>query len=164
MLLTHRVPTFTTPVRRRATFADPFVHSLARSAFGLHSSPQPSGPAVDGRWTDEGYTLTVDLPGVDDDAVAVSVAGRTLTIEVAVDEESWTQRLRLAQSLDAEAVSAHYRNGRLTVTIPRSAEPEARRIELDTSAPAVVETPAIDAADGDAQASDDGDADDTSNG
>ena len=47
----------------------------------------------------------------------MSVAGRTLTITVAGEGDStWTRRLRLAQTLDPEQVSARYVNGRLTVT------------------------------------------------
>lgn len=102
-------------------------------------------PQVHGAWADDGYQLRVDLPGIPESAVHVSVAGRTLAIEVDVDASRgdeqrqlrWSERLRLPQTLDPEQVAAHYRDGRLTVAIGRTAQPEARTIAIDTSAPAV---------------------------
>jgi HSP20 family molecular chaperone IbpA len=90
-------------------------------------------PAVAGRWADGVYELTADLPGVPQDAVAVSVAGRTLSIDVATDELTWTERIRLPQTLDAEQVSARYVDGRLTVTIAKTAEAEPRSIAIEVA-------------------------------
>lgn len=90
-------------------------------------------PAVSGRWADGVYELTADLPGVPDDSVAVSVAGRTLTIDVATDELTWNERVRLPQTLDPDEVAARYVNGRLTVTIGKTAEPTPRTIGIDTT-------------------------------
>lgn len=96
--------------------------------------PRPAyGPALEGAWIDGAYRLTVDLPGVADDAVAVSVAGRTLTIDVAAEPTPWSRQLHLAPALDPEQVSARYLNGRLTVTIGRTPSPEARRITIATA-------------------------------
>jgi len=91
------------------------------------------GPSISSAWTDEGLRLTVDLPGVPDEAVAVSVAGPVLSIEVSTDELSWSRQLRLPAGLDAEQVDARYTNGRLTVTVARTAAPESRRIAIDTT-------------------------------
>lgn len=110
-------------------------------------------PQVNGGWSDDGYQLRVDLPGVPESAVHVSVAGRTLTLEVDVETTSddehrqlrWSERLRLPQTLDPEQVAARYRDGRLTVTIGRTVQPEARTIAIDTSAPAVELTEATEA-------------------
>lgn len=105
------------------------------TTFPRHSFPDP---LVKGAWVDDAYQLTVDLPGVADDAVGVSVAGRTLTIDVATESTTWSRQLRLAQTLDPEQVRARYLNGRLTVTIGKTASPQARRITVDT-APAQTE-------------------------
>ena len=90
-------------------------------------------PAVSGRWADGSYELTADLPGIPEDAVAVSVAGRTLTIDVTTDELTWNERIRLPQTLDPEQVAARYVNGRLTVTIAKAAEAAPRTIAVDTT-------------------------------
>jgi HSP20 family molecular chaperone IbpA len=93
-------------------------------------------PAVSGRWADGAYELTADLPGIAEESVAVSVAGRTLTIDVTTDELTWNERIRLPQTLDPEQVSARYVNGRLTVTIGKTAEAAPRSIAIDTVAAA----------------------------
>jgi HSP20 family molecular chaperone IbpA len=92
-------------------------------------------PALSGRWADGAYELTADLPGTPEDAVAVSVAGRTLSIDVVTDELTWNERIRLPQTLDPEQVAARYVNGRLTVTIAKTAEAAPRTIAVDTTAP-----------------------------
>lgn len=90
-------------------------------------------PAVSGRWADGAYVLTADLPGIAEDSVAVSLAGRTLTIDVTTDELTWNERVRLPQTLDPEQVAARYVNGRLTVTIGKTAEAAPRAIAIDTT-------------------------------
>lgn len=108
---------------------------LMRAAF-----ERAATPAVSGRWLDDAYELTADLPGVPDDALGVSVAGRTLTIDVTTDSLTWNERIRLPQTLDPEQVSARYAHGRLTITVGKVAEATPRTIAIDT-APA---TPALD--------------------
>lgn len=92
-----------------------------------------TAPALSGRWADGAYELTVDLPGVPEEAISASVAGRTLTIDVVADELTWNERVRLPQTLDPELVSARYANGRLTVTIAKTAEATPRTIAIDTA-------------------------------
>lgn len=94
---------------------------------------RPTGPALSGRWVDGAYELTADLPGVADSAVGVAVAGRTLTIDVATDDVTWSERIRLPHTLDPEQVVARYVNGRLTITVGRTAEPSPRSIAIDTT-------------------------------
>ena len=111
-------------------------------------------PALSGRWADGAYELTADLPGTPEDAVAVSVAGRTLNIDVVTDELTWNERIRLPQTLDPEQVAARYVNGRLTVTIAKTAEAAPRTIAVDTvtseSGPARAELDAAEATEAEA--------------
>jgi HSP20 family protein len=100
----------------------------------------PAAPAVASTWEDGVLKLTVDLPGIPQDAVDVSVAGRALTIGVKTDTLSWERTLSLGTGLDPEQVSAQYANGRLTVEIHPVAEAQPRRIEIETAT-----TPAIEA-------------------
>ena len=77
--------------------------------------------------------LTVDLPGVPEEALSVSVAGRTLVLDVATDNLSWNERIRLPLTLDVDATTANYANGRLTVTVPSAPEAQPRRSRSSTA-------------------------------
>ena len=123
-------PLFAPAVRRRPALDTTFDRALT----ALARSYGDVGHRVEGSWNDGTYQLTVDLPGTPEEAVGVSVAGRTLTITVAGEGDStWTRRLRLAQTLDPEQVSARYVNGRLTVTVGATAAPESRTVAIDTT-------------------------------
>ena len=123
-------PVFAPAVRRRPALDTTFDRALT----ALARSYSDVGHRVQGSWNDGTYQLTVDLPGTPEEAVGVSVAGRTLTITVAGEgDSSWTRRLRLAQTLDPEQVSARYVNGRLTVSVGATAAPESRTVAIDTT-------------------------------
>jgi HSP20 family molecular chaperone IbpA len=137
MIVRHRTPTLD---------LDRAFEQLTNTFFDTRRS---FGPVVDGSWSDDQYVLTVDLPGVPASAVDVSVTGTTLTIDVATDQLTWKRSVRLGGRLDPDTISAQHVDGRLTVRIGAHAEPEARRIAIDTSAPAIEasSTDASDAAD-----------------
>ena len=94
-------------------------------------------PIVDASWHDGNLVLTVDLPGTPADQVGASVSGRTLTLSA--KGEQWERSVHLGAALDPEQVSASYVDGRLTVTVAAAAQPEARTIEISTSAPEAIE-------------------------
>jgi HSP20 family protein len=129
-------PVRTTSFDRRfdRTFAQ-----LAGLAFGAGSFARPNSPAVSASWNDGTYVLTVDVPGVPEEALSVAVAGRTLTVDVATDNLTWNERIRLPQILDVEATTASYANGRLTVTVPAAPEAQPRKVEIIAGAPAAAE-------------------------
>src|SRR5688572_1693754 len=147
MFVSTTFPTF--PIRTlpvRYGLRTPYLPTASlRSSFVRSATP-----AVSGRWADGAYELTADLPGIPEDSVAVSVAGRTLTIDVATDELTWSERIRLPQTLDPEQVTARYVNGRLTVAIGKTAEAAARSIAIDT-APAPAELVAAEVTEAQAQ-------------
>ncbi len=116
---------------------DRTFEQLANSFFDQR---RPAGPVVDGTWVDDEYVLRVDLPGVPASAVDVAVTGTTLTIDVDHDGFTWNRTLRLGNALSADKVSAHHVDGRLTVRIGKHDQPEARSIEISTSAPAIEAT------------------------
>lgn len=113
--------------------------------FGEHT---PRSDVVE---TDDGIEVTVELPGMDQSDVEVSLAGDALTVKgekkverkdekkgYYLSERSYGTLLRtipLPPGVDAEKADASFRNGVLTVKIPRTPEARAnvRRIEVKPS-------------------------------
>lgn len=89
-----------------------------------------SGPVVDAGWQGDAYVLTVDLPGVPASAVAVEVAGQTLSLSATTPTLDWQRSVRLGARLDPDKVEANHVDGRLTVRIGTVDAPTSRRIEI----------------------------------
>ena len=102
-----------------------------------------------------------DLPGVDPGSIDVTVEGNALTVRAErtplVDENvdwvaaerprgTYQRRLMLGRDLDAERLSATYRDGVLTITLPIAERAKPRRIAVDHAADdgdrQVIEAPA----------------------
>lgn len=101
------------------------------------------------------YVLSADLPGIDPGSVDIDVDGQLLTIRAertlpAGEDVKWITRertsgsflrqLSLGQGLDTEHISAGYRNGVLSVTIPVSEKAKPRKVQVLTEgedAPAI---------------------------
>lgn len=148
------------PVARMHREMDRLFEDLFRS-FGwsdmhLGSPMFPAGggvgallrPQLDIAENDKGYTITVEVPGVDRDDVDVSVDDGALLIRGEKRQSSENQSggyhaiersygrfqrvLDLPDDADEEAVSARFKDGVLTVHVPRSASAgrRGRRIEV----------------------------------
>jgi HSP20 family protein len=89
--------------------------------------------------------VSFDLPGVDPDAIDVTVERDTLTVsatrrferaegdEVLAGERpegTFTRRVLLGQSLDTAKLEASYDHGVLTVTIPVAEQAQPRRVAV----------------------------------
>ncbi len=107
-------------------------------------------PWLDVAETDKGYEIAVELPGIDDKDVEVTLAEGVLTIKgekKAEKEEknggrihversfgSFCRSLSLPEDADPEKTDARFEKGVLTVTVEKRADvkPAARRIEVKT--------------------------------
>jgi HSP20 family protein len=105
-------------------------------------------PSIDVRQNERRVDITVDLPGIDESNVDVRIANGVLIIEAEKSKESenegndFVQRERwygkvsraipLPDGLDLDAVNAIFKNGLLTVSIPRlpNAEASAKRVHV----------------------------------
>lgn len=101
-------------------------------------------PGVDLLETDEAYVVRVDLPGVTDDSVELSLDGEVLTVagtrEVSEQEGTYIRRelpsgsfrhqVRLPGEVNADAVKAVHAQGVLTVTLPKLEAKAPRRIDV----------------------------------
>jgi HSP20 family protein len=106
-------------------------------------------PAVDVRETQDGFVLTADVPGVNPKDIEVTMENGLLTIrgarqnEVAAEQNGYRRverttgrflrRFTLPESANAEAVTAKTNHGVLTLTIPKRAEVQPRRIEIQAA-------------------------------
>jgi HSP20 family protein len=127
------------------------------SPFGFNRSLWPRmtdgtlRPTLDLGATDKEYSVSVEVPGVDEKDVKVEIANDTLTIRGEKKQEkeekdkdyyrmersygSFQRVLSLPEDADQEGVSATFKNGVLTVTMPRKAASQAnvRRIEIQNA-------------------------------
>ena len=120
-------------------------------------------PNVDVTETKDSYVLEMDLPGRAEKDVAIELNDRVLTIASAEDKKSETkenaenqaeqneeaekpqfllrERCRssfsrsftLPKDIDETGVGASFKNGVLTITIPRKAEAQPRRITINVA-------------------------------
>lgn len=111
-------------------------------------------PKVDVKEESGAYTLNMDLPGKTDKDVKIELNHNVLTISSEKknekDEKSekkeegkWLVKERsyqkfsrsftLPEDVEAEKVSAEVKNGVLTVTMPRKALPEPKRIAIKSA-------------------------------
>ena len=105
-------------------------------------------PAVDTEVRDGNFIVTADLPGIDPKSVDVSVSGDRLTIQgerKTEHEETEASRsyrelrygrfertVRLPGPIDADTVSATYRNGVLEISMKAPAGAQSTRVPVTT--------------------------------
>ena len=118
----------------------------SRMEWGLEGAGRPFSVDV----SDHGdeYVVVADLPGFDREDIDLSLSERTLGIrarrdvESDVDEDSYVRRERRSESrsrnvhlpgdVDADGAAASYRNGVLTVTVPKATDAESgHRIDVE---------------------------------
>jgi len=111
-------------------------------------------PAVDVRETKDSFVLTADVPGVNPKDIEITTEKGVLTIrgtrqdgaEVSDEKTNeqlsyrierangrFLRRFKLPESAQAEAVTAKTNYGVLTLTIPKRAEVQPRRIEVQAA-------------------------------
>ncbi|NJL54973.1 Hsp20/alpha crystallin family protein [bacterium] len=101
---------------------------------------------IDAHETDGAYRIVANVPGVNPDDITINLHDNTLTIGVEIQREQpqegtrslvqerfygkLTRSIRLPQPVETEAVEASYDNGVLTLSLPKSAEAQPRRIAV----------------------------------
>lgn len=108
-------------------------------------------PSVEVRETADALLFKMDVPGVRQEDVEVSMSGNRLTVSGKREEEqrreedryfmyersygTFTRSFTLPDNVDANNVRADLREGVLTLSIPKKTGAEARRIPVGTTAP-----------------------------
>jgi len=130
---------------------DPFLREFDRLFDGFAGGPALSNghrfdPAADIHETAEAYVIRLDLPGVAQKDVKVSILGDTLSIrgerklEQVHEKEnihyrerrsgSFERTFALAAPVRPDQVRASYKDGVLEVTVPKAEEAKTREIEI----------------------------------
>ena len=127
---------------------DPFVAEFDRLTQRAFGSADGVGLPMDVIRRGDELVVRVDLPGVASDAIHLTVENHVLTIgaerrahydetdRVLVQERfdgTITRRLRVPDWVDANAVTADYSDGVLTVRLPLAEQAKPRRISVGTS-------------------------------
>ncbi len=142
--LTRRIPSNFTP----ATFLedDFFGPAFLRTFFP--ETPQTQGwvPPVDIRETADDYEVVAELPGMTKKDVSVTLEDNVLTISGSREFEnnetegtihrkertygSFTRAFTLPSRADVNKVKATFKNGLLTLRVPKAEEARSRQIEI----------------------------------
>ncbi|WP_336344386.1 Hsp20/alpha crystallin family protein [Halalkalicoccus ordinarius] len=118
---------------------------LNQDVFGMAGGSRMSIDLAD---RDDEYVVTADTPGFEREEISVRVTDDTLSIEADREEsteqedetyirserrsESMRRSIRLPEPVEEESVSATYRNGVLTITLPkRDAASGGRTIDIE---------------------------------
>jgi HSP20 family protein len=128
---------------------EPFSREVDRlfdAFFSPQAEPRRWVPPMDLVEAEDHFTLTVDLPGLADEDVAIEVQDGTLRItgERAASHEAseggwyrieravgaFSRSLTLPDGIDADAISASFDRGVLTVQIPKPEERKPRRVTI----------------------------------
>jgi HSP20 family protein len=133
------------------TSFDPFAEFDRRTqrAFGAARS----AVRMDAVRREQDVLLRFDLPGIDPDSIDVTVDRGVLTVSAQRNEEyaegekpfirervmgSFTRRLRLADTVDADAIGATFDAGVLTVVVPVAETAKPRKVEIAHAAKAEI--------------------------
>ena len=123
-----------------------FDRVVAEQMAGLRA---PRSVAMDAYRRGDQFLVHLDLPGVDPDAIELTVEQNVLTIkaerrfepeegdELVIAERpqgAFTRQLLLGESLDTDRLEADYDQGVLTLRIPVAEAAKPRRVEITKSA------------------------------
>ncbi len=124
--------------------------SLLDNGHGEASHEAAFRPSVDIAETNDEYVVTADLPGIDRDDLNVTVAEGRLTLRGERRQNgdslsgparrvervygTFTRSFELPSEVKADGIGATYRNGVLTVTVPKAVEAKPKQIVVKIGA------------------------------
>jgi HSP20 family protein len=142
------------PFRGVSTLQDQ-IHRLFDGAFDPASDEAnltPWAPAVDIFETEQNLVVKADLPDLKPEELDIRVENNILTIrgerkfEKKVDETnylrversygSFSRSFSLSNTVNTESIQADYKNGVLTLSIPKREEAKPKQIKVRVEAPA----------------------------
>lgn len=136
------------PTHSLMTDFDRIFDSMFSPGWPRLSAGQSWMLAVDVNETEKEFFLSADMPGLDKNDVSVDIHDGVITIkgDRAIDNEkstdgyrirerqlgSFNRSFRLPDNVNEDKVAAKFKNGVLTVTLPKTKEilPEGRQIKI----------------------------------
>jgi HSP20 family protein len=107
----------------------------------------PSAPVVDVAEREKDYEITAELPGMAESDIEVNVSDDVLTIKGEKKEEkeekkkdyylserrygSFQRSFRVPDGVDANKIEAKFKNGVLTVTLPKTPEAQKKQKKIE---------------------------------
>jgi HSP20 family protein len=141
------------PFRGAATFQDQ-INRLFSEAFDRSSDEAnltPWAPAVDIFETEQELVVKADLPDIKPEELDIRVENNILTIrgerkfEKKTEEKnylrversygSFSRSFSLANTVNTEAIKAEYKNGVLTLSVPKREEAKPKQIKVQVEGP-----------------------------
>jgi HSP20 family protein len=121
------------------------LHDLVGSGDRREIAPAAWIPAVDVHETEKGYTLQIDLPGVNPKDVKIDFVEGRLSIQGERKTESqpgdarrleraagaFERAFRLRAKVAPDAIKASYKDGVLLIDVPKAPEAVKREIAID---------------------------------
>jgi len=111
--------------------------------------PAPAYPALNAWTNEEGLLITAEVPGVSSKDIDISVVGDTLTLSGVREPEelkegagyhrqergygNYTRSLQLPFSVNVNKVEATFKNGILSIVLPRAEEDKPKKITIKAS-------------------------------
>lgn len=138
-------------IERVGFLLDPWreFERLTKELFKLPEESVEEFPAVNLWVNEEEAIITTELPGIESKDIDISLVGKTLTIkglrkeEDIGEEDSYLKRERwygnfkrtvdLPFNVEVEKVSANFKNGILSIRLPRAEEEKPKKIEIKSN-------------------------------
>ena len=137
------------PFRELATLQTEMSRLMNGLFEGNGRTTQAWVPAVDVWETENELVLSFDLPGIDEDAIAVELDDDVLTVSGERERTSehsgerfyrferrfgtFSRSVTLPPGVKEEAITADYRNGVLEIRIPKPEEQKPKRIKVGST-------------------------------
>ena len=103
-------------------------------------------PAIDVKENENAYSLEAELPGITDKDIELKLEGNMLTLSTKKEERkeekkdhyllnerksySFTRSFVVPEDVDAEKISAEFKNGLLTLSLPKSEKAKPKMLEI----------------------------------
>ena len=119
-------------------FFDLSPHSFSRFGSFLDWGTQSGRPALDLYVDDNNYYVKAEIPGYDRKDIGLELerdrlvlkGSRKLTIDDLDSEVTFRRSVTLPEDVNVEGIGARYKDGILTVTIPKKEAEKPRRIDI----------------------------------
>jgi len=132
--------------RMNQVFADA-TQQRARTKAEADSEIEPADwfPAADVYESDDNYLVAIDLPGIERSALDISLENNLMAVrgERVVDEHGkqrlerpegrFLRRFDVPATVDQEAIAEEYKDGVLSIRLPKRREQKAQRVEIKVS-------------------------------